>query len=160
MKGARLPRTTEKMVLLSGDVYNEFADRLERTENLRVSAGLTLYDEPGGKVLGVDASGQSIFRYKVTVPAAAPDTVLAQQFDGTDPNGNDEPVRVYWAREVGEEIYAYKPTGGTDAIYNDEPVTLQELWTPPRLQYDGMVMTQEGGQWVGAFTQAPALPTL
>ena len=47
-----------------------------------------------------------------------------------------------------------------NTLYNGQPVDYEELWTPPRLQYDGMVLTYEGGQWVGAFTQAPALPTL
>jgi hypothetical protein len=160
MKGARFPRATAKRVILEGDVYNDIVTRLERAENLSVGAGLTLYDEPAGKVIAADPSGQSIYRYQVTTAAAAPDTVLAKRFNGTVVSGSEVPIRVYWAREIGEELFAFKPVGGTDAIYAGKPVQLEELWTPPRLQYDGMVMTQEGGQWVGAFTQAPALPTL
>jgi hypothetical protein len=57
MKGARFPRATAKRVILEGDVYNDIVTRLERAENLSVGAGLTLYDEPAGKVIAADAVG-------------------------------------------------------------------------------------------------------
>lgn len=101
-----------------------------------------------------------IFRMIVTTPDVAPDVLLAKQFDGTNETGEDKPIRVFFQREEDEQIFVYRPVGGTDAIYDGQPVVWQELPALGRGEFDGMGVYTEGGQAVWAFTKAHAVPGL
>src|SRR6478752_11427 len=138
--------------------HQRIVDEVNEVHHKKPVGKQEVHNSPHGWALfdWTKSASPSVFRMVVTATAAAPDTVLAQRWDGTTQGGTDIPVRVFWMREIGEEMLVARPVGGTDAIYNSLPVEYQDLWTPPRLQYDGMTLTQEGGQWVGAFTQAPA----
>lgn len=101
-----------------------------------------------------------IFRMKVVTPNVAPDVVLASRWDGTTLEAATTAVRVYWMREVNEEIYAFVPVGGTDAIDgNGLPVTWVEVDTPPTPQYQGQAIVATTQNRMGLdFPRAYALP--
>lgn len=100
-----------------------------------------------------------IVRMKVTTPDAGPDVVLAVRYDGTTAETEETPVRVFWQREADEEIYAFRPAGGTDAAYGGAPVEWAELYRLGNPQYQGMhvvAVTQSQVGW--DFHRAVTMP--
>lgn len=68
MSLTKLPRTAEQTVVLSGDVWNELATRVERLEKFRVTAPLEMHDDAGGIVVGCNVLKSCVI---VTPTAAA-----------------------------------------------------------------------------------------
>lgn len=138
--------------MTDGEMVRTIAGLQKETKELRqIVAHLPARFAGGG-------GGFRIVRMKVTNADAGPNTVLAKVYDGTTTSGADTAVRVYWQREVDEELYAYRPTGRTDAVHDGKPVDWIEVYTLGRPQFDGMGVTAAGGQQVWDFTRAVALP--
>jgi hypothetical protein len=84
---------------------------------------------------------------------------LAKFYDGTTATGTEIPVRVYFMPAVGAEIYVCVPNGGTDAVYNGQPVTYLQLFELGAPQYQGMVVSAVAqGAYGWDFVRSVTLP--
>ena len=104
-------------------------------------------------------SRPELFRMIVTQPDVGPSVVLAKFYDGSAAAGSAIPVRVYWQREVDDELYAFIPAGGTDSVYDGSPVIWLEMYTLGQPQFQGMsVVAATQNQVAWDFQRAYVMP--
>lgn len=132
---AKLPRVAPgSRFVLSGSMWNELCDRIERCEALTVAQGgpLEMLEGGAGKVLAAKwGMGRPIVRVKVTAvdPGGITDLVLVRRFNGTALTGDPFAIEKTTAHAVDDETYAYQPVGGVEGnpTYLSKPVTWQEV---------------------------------
>lgn len=143
------------------DWLNEAVEALGKLNFIFGADGIDTFQTLGGTTLTPQQtpSGSHIFRMQVTTPDVGTNVVLAKLYDGTDQSGGDIAVRVFFQKQEDDEIFAFVPVGGTDAIYGGDPVEWQEVFQLGRGQYQGMVVSATTQNQVGwDFVRATTLP--
>lgn len=137
--------------------HQPVVDELNRVSHLTPTGPAEVLGSPHGTTVSVGRAPTPpppVFRMRVKTPDVAPDTVLAVRYNGTTEATEQYAVRVYWQREVDEEIYAYRPV-----VYNGAPVDWLEIYTLGSPQYQHQHVTAVAQGQVGwDFHRAHAMP--